>query len=329
MSKKSVIPLFRTQIAILCILALSACVSQPSLSPSSQNNPSPSQSESCVLIDTDFDIDDMMAIPVVMGSFNVKAIINSEGYTLAPQGASALSRFVAEPSKPLPSIIVGASYPGVKDIKKWPWLGDMRASMERMNDFMGKPLTPYKSKNQNYTKEINQALAGCKTIKVLIIGAFTSFVEYSPAIRDRITSVIMQGRPYQSDKYEKPRLSFNCDYDIESCKKAFEQLKGLNPTWVDVPREANPPYTPTIEMINALDDTGLPGTLKKAMLSNQKHWRLGFLEKGNQSRLWDQLAALYMIHPEAFHLNAAHMEPTLPPATIQKMWTDAVNLNNR
>ncbi len=35
----------------------------------------------CVLIDTDFDIDDMMAIPTVIGNRPVAAIVTSEGYT--------------------------------------------------------------------------------------------------------------------------------------------------------------------------------------------------------------------------------------------------------
>jgi len=283
-----------------------------------------------VLIDTDFDIDDMMAIPVVTGSRNVKAMIVSEGYTLAPQGASALARFIAEPGQRSPAIIVGASYPGTRDIKKWPWLQDMRNAMHRSNDLLSKPLTPKVEKNHNFTAEVTKSLEGCKSVSILIIGAFTSFVEYSPAIRDRVTSIVMQGRPYISDKYgDKPRLSFNCDYDIESCKTAFEQMKGLNPTWVDVPRDAKPPYSPTIQMVDGLDNYGLPGTLKAALMSNQHYWRLEYLTNGNQSRLWDQLAALYMLHPEDFHLNTGHMEPTPSPAVMQKMWTDDINKNNK
>jgi inosine-uridine nucleoside N-ribohydrolase len=284
--------------------------------------------ETCVLIDTDFDLDDMMAIPVVMGSSNVKAIVNSEGYTLAPEGASALSRFVAEPSKPLPAIIVGASYPGTRDIKKWAWLPDGRESMHNVNGLLIKPLTPKTKSTRNYTVEVTKAMATCKSISVLVIGTFTSFVEYSPVIRDRINSVVMQGRPYLSDKYKNPKLSFNCEYDIDSCQKAFEQLKGLNPVWVDVPRETVPPYSPTLDMVSRLDNDGLPGTLKAALMANQKLWVLDFLSQGNHSFLWDQLAALYILHPSAFHLVDGHMEPNCPPSEIQRLWTEAVNKNN-
>jgi len=44
------------------------------------NNAS-AQPSSCVLIDNDYDIDDMMAIPLVIGNKYVAAIIQSEGYT--------------------------------------------------------------------------------------------------------------------------------------------------------------------------------------------------------------------------------------------------------
>jgi len=320
----------RLNVAAIVVLALSACATQTTPSQNTSTSKPQVTEEACVLIDTDFDIDDMMAIPVVTGSRNVKAMIVSEGYTLAPQGASALARFIAEPGQRSPAIIVGASYPGTRDIKKWPWLQDMRNAMHRSNDLLSKPLTPKVEKNHNFTAEVTKSLEGCKSVSILIIGAFTSFVEYSPAIRDRVTSIVMQGRPYISDKYgDKPRLSFNCDYDIESCKTAFEQMKGLNPTWVDVPRDAKPPYSPTIQMVDGLDNYGLPGTLKAALMSNQHYWRLEYLTNGNQSRLWDQLAALYMLHPEDFHLNAGHMEPTPSPAVMQKMWTDDINKNNK
>lgn len=322
----------RMNLAAILLLTLSACALPPSADHGASKSPAGTAQLSdgaCVLIDTDFDIDDMMAIPVVMGSRHVKAIINSEGYTLAPEGASALSRFVAEPGKQSPAIIVGASHPGTRDVSKWAWLPDMRASMQRTNGLLSKSLMPKVKSHHNYTAEVTRAMAGCKSISVLIIGAFTSFVEYSPAIRDRISAVVMQGRPFVSDKYDKPRLSFNCEYDADSCQKAFEQLKGLNPVWVDVPRDAVPPYSPTIEMVNGLDNDGLPGTLKVALMSNQKHWDLNYLTQGNQSRLWDQLAALYILHPEAFHLVDGHMEPNPPPSEIQRLWTEAVNKNNQ
>ena len=63
----------------------------------------------CVLIDTDFDIDDMMAIPLVIGNKHVSAIVTSEGYTKPELGAAALSRLIAEPNQRHIPVIIGAS----------------------------------------------------------------------------------------------------------------------------------------------------------------------------------------------------------------------------
>ncbi len=63
----------------------------------------------CVLIDTDFDIDDMMAIPLVIGTHHVAAIVTSEGYTKPQLAAAALSRLIAEPNQRGIPVIIGAS----------------------------------------------------------------------------------------------------------------------------------------------------------------------------------------------------------------------------
>ena len=97
--------------------------------------------QDCVVIDNDFDIDDMMAIPLVMANKHVAAIITTEGYTLADLGGSALARLIAQPDNmnPVP-VIVGASYPGTRDVRQWPWLLEMRATMHRANMLFSGPL---------------------------------------------------------------------------------------------------------------------------------------------------------------------------------------------
>jgi hypothetical protein len=62
----------------------------------------------CVVIDTDFDIDDMMSIPTVLGARHVAAIVTTEGYTLPELGAAAVTRLVAEPGQRAVPVIVGA-----------------------------------------------------------------------------------------------------------------------------------------------------------------------------------------------------------------------------
>ena len=56
----------------------------------SDSSSSTAMRSSCVLIDNDYDIDDMMARPMVIGNKYVAAIIQSEGYTLPEQSAPAI-----------------------------------------------------------------------------------------------------------------------------------------------------------------------------------------------------------------------------------------------
>ena len=51
------------------------------------------------MVDTDFDIDDLMSIPTVIGARHVAAVVTTEGFTQAPMGASAVERLIAEPGQ--------------------------------------------------------------------------------------------------------------------------------------------------------------------------------------------------------------------------------------
>lgn len=285
--------------------------------------------KSCILIDTDFDIDDMMAIPLVVANRNVTAIITTEGCTLAPQGASALSRLLAEPSiyNPIP-IIIGANYPGNQDLSKWPWLPAMRAAMQQANGLLADPLIPRKQEKP-YAVSVKEKLAHCDKVSILILGPFTSFVKYSPEIQSKVDLIVMQGRPRYADNSKiQSKISFNCEYDLSACETAFDQMKSMKAqkVWVDVPRDIKPLYTPTLEMVQGLDSVGLPGALKQALLGNQTTWNLNAMPKGASSYLWDQLATLYLLHPQLYKtMPGGTIEPTVPALEIQRLWIEDTN----
>lgn len=319
--------LFQYFLAILVVVILLGCASK--LSEIGQSSVKKGIENTCILIDTDFDIDDMMAIPLVIANRDVVAIITTEGYTLAPQGASALSRLLAEPSldNSIP-IIIGANYPGNRDVSKWPSILAIRPAMQQSNRLISAPLTPRKQRKP-YAISVKEKLAHCDKVSVLIIGPFTSFVEYNPLIRDKIDLIVMQGRPrYVDNPKTQRKLSFNCEYDLPACENAFEQMKSMKAqkVWVDVPRDAMPLYTPTLKMVQSLDSVGLPGALKQALLNNQETWNLKVMPEGRSSYLWDQLAALYLLHPQLYQaMPGGFMEPTVPALEIQGIWVKDTN----
>lgn len=138
----------------------------------------------------------------------------------------------------------------------------------------------------------------------------------------------MQGKPIQGDStLPAGHLSFNCEYDLTACRTAFIQMRKLHPTWVDVPRGTTPPYSPSLAMVLALGTTGLPGNLRTALLANPAAWEPNALASGSdQTLLWDQSAATYMLHPKLYQRIGAHWEITVSVAEFQRIWTESVNV---
>ena len=282
--------------------------------------------QACVLIDTDFDIDDMMAIPMIIQNRHVAAVITTEGATTASLGGSALAHLLGAPGEapPVP-VMIGATPPAGRGYTPPAWLAAIRTTMERANGFLPAALPPAPG-TKPVEDQVVHAVRNCSRISVLVLGPWTSFVRYSPRIASRIVSVVAQGRPTHSAAEGDNLKTFNCAYDVPSCEKAFVQTAGMHPVWVDVPKQATPPYSPTIDMVEALHPNGLPGALKAALLATQATWRVDQLDEANgKSFLWDQLAALYVLRPGLFHRVAAHMEPAVSAPDIRLVWTSLTN----
>lgn len=292
----------------------------------------------CTVIDTDFDVDDMMAIPLVIGNRHVAAIVTSEGYTKAEMGASALSRLIAEPNQRQIPIIIGAdSHRSIADLKKnWPWITYFRDIMNRANGLLAAPLTPSRTPAPDYVQELSKKTAECRRIDLLVIGTFTSFVHYSAAIKPKLDRIVIMGKPI-GDPTQKPgKYSFNCGYDLPACKTATTELAGMHAFWVDIPRGTEPQYAPSLAMVDGLRGDGLPGALKAALLANRHTWdpaQVGVEQggPGGKSLMWDQSAAVFLIHPDMFAPVGGHYEPykggshSQSVADLLRTWTTDTN----
>jgi len=293
--------------------------------------------ERCVVIDTDFDIDDMMAIPVVIGNRHVAAIVTSEGVTTAESGAAALSRLIAEPTERAIPVIIGAgAHRSDAEIRrKWSWLPYFRASLSRANHLLAVPLTPAPRPFRNFVQDLSRATADCRRVDLLITGTYTSFVRYSHTLAPKLDHVVIMGKPI-GDPTQKPgRYSFNCAYDLSACRTAMVLLRGHKASWVDVPRGTDPLYSPSLAMVEGLRPYGLPGSLKAALMANQHTWNPAKLHLSPdgfaESLMWDQSAAIFLLHPELFTPVGHHYEPLVigsharTSARLRLVWTRDVN----
>jgi inosine-uridine nucleoside N-ribohydrolase len=254
---------------------------------SSDSSSSTAMRSSCVLIDNDYDIDDMMAIPMVIGNKYVAAIIQSEGYTLPEQSAPAIDQLVNniadQPNQRKIPIIVGAKQPRV-DTSQWPWLSFFRSMMNQSNALLSSIPTPW-STDIDYTQKVVNSVANCTNVSVLIIGTYTSFINYSPLIKNKIDKVVIMGQAIGDNSQTAGRESFNCLFDLSACQQAMIQLQDLNTYFVDIPRvvggvcrDTLTPspncYNPSYEMVagqngvGGLLNTGLTGRLKQALTNS-------------------------------------------------------------
>jgi hypothetical protein len=200
------------------------------------------------------------------------------------------------------------------DPPDYDWLPDVRAGAERLNFFLAQAV-PFASRTQSMTRALVEATQHCDRIEVAVLGPWSSFVQYAPALGNRIQRVLASGRPLAENNPD----NFNCVYDQPACEAADRLLRGLHPVWVDLPTDASPSpsYAPTEEMIERLAQAGMPGVLRAALRLDPSQW-LG-------TRLWDDTAAYYLLAPQDFAASGAHLEPAVNEETLRRRLVKAVN----
>lgn len=301
-------------------------------------------SASCVIIDNDFDIDDFMAIPLVVGSKNVASIVQTEGYTVPAAAAPVADHLVnASGTKngqfPIP-VIVGASQTPSPELEEWPWMGFFRSMMNRGNGLLAAQPKPWKT-DHNFSAEVAASVNHCEHVSILVLGPFTSFNQYLPKIRAKVNQVVVMGQPIGDESRTPGRESFNCAFDFPACQNAAPHLAKLNTAYVDIPRfpdcrdATNPPshcYAPSFQMVAGLTSQGVAGRLRKGLINkitcshfyttpeSQGHacnslatWEPAAvaLGPGGESLLWDQTAALFLVRPEYFSLYYPQDDPDM------------------
>ena len=243
----------------------------------------------CTILDNDYDIDDMMAIPLVLGGKHVAAIVQSEGYTMPDEAAPAADRLVnhvpGSKARQIP-IIVGGEQSVSPDLNRWPWLRFFRSMMNQSNGLMPAKPAPW-AKSSTYPQQVARSVSNCTSVSILIIGTYTSFNKYLPLIKDKVDRVVIMGQPIGDNSRTPGRESFNCNYDLRACQEAMPLLAQVRTFFVDIPRfpdchggtPAARCYTPNYEMVaghknakgkrvGGLEKKGLPGHLRTALINN-------------------------------------------------------------
>ncbi len=268
-------------------------------------------SGACLVVDTDVALDDLRAFAVLLPQRTPDVVVVTEGISTVARGTTAIGMYLGAAERAIP-VIQGdtATAPPNYD-----WLPPVRANAERLNGFLAAAV-PAMPAPIDVADAVQDATRGCAAVDVLALGPWTSFVHYAPRLDGRLKQVIASGRPLPETNPD----NFNCEYDRASCAVADALLRRAHhAVWVDLPTDTSPrpSYAPTPAMVNAFGVAGLPGVLRTALNLDPSPWLT--------TRLWDDSAALYLLHPDGFTPHGAHLEPAVDEATLRNREVQAVN----
>ncbi|RZQ65839.1 hypothetical protein [Amycolatopsis suaedae] len=252
----------------------------------------------CLVVDSDVGLDDYRALAALLPRREVRAVVVTEGISGVHRGATAVSMFLAGRGSS-PPVLPGLASPAPPD---YDWLPAVRAGAERMNDFL-RTAVPAASDPARLTRGVAAAVRGCGRVEVLVLGPWTSYPRYAHALGGDVR-VVASGRPVAEHNPD----NFNCAYDLAACRAAPRA------TYVDLPAAG---FEPTADMVDRLEQAGLPGLLRASMLANPAGWA--------GTRLWDDAAALYLLEPGRFSREGAHLVPAVPEREFRDWFVDAVN----
>jgi len=271
----------------------------------------PSLAESCIVVDSDADLDDFRAVITLAPTGQLAAIVITEGIARAHEGA------------------------GDKNLPAW------RRAAEQLNGILTNPISLSIQTDGDFVRTLRRLTAKCFTVSLLVIGPWTSFLRYAADLLPKVDRITVQRRPYPDEPGGEP-AGFNCVYDIEPCRTSFDLLTGrqlradrrLRVNWVDIPNGAEScgsaepgvdgsgkrlfAFRPTDQWIHDLQGAGkAAGAVAEVLNANRDSWQ--------QTSLWDDLAALFLLRPEIFGRRGGHFEPCVPAATVRNLLTEAMS----
>ena len=262
----------------------------------------------CLIVDTDVATDDFRAFAVLFPHRELRAVVVTEGISSVAKGSTAIALFLASGQSTAPVIPgLASALPPTYD-----WLPLTRAVAERLNGLLPQSI-PSAADSNKLRLALAAALKGCNRVEVLVLGPWSSFVQYSAMLRPFIRRVVASGRPFSETNPD----NFNCEYDRAACEKAEEFLnKVRRAVWVDLPTGNS--YPATLPFITQLGEIGMPGLLRAALDANHD-W--------SGTRFWDDSAALYLLAPELFKATQGqtHLEPAIDEEALSNALINAIN----
>lgn len=266
----------------------------------------------CTVIDHDGSFDDLRAIMALNCNSKVTHILFSEGVT-RPHSSFKNYQFLKNIYFPKSTT---QAYNGVEINKSLnTFWRKVRTRDEALNGFLKNDLKV----SQDAIKELDflakDLLNRCSSVDVVILGPYTSAVQYLPKIDNILNTVYTFGN--SNPKY------FNCWYNKNSCTSVFTQffkkIRGVELPKTDGNRNQ---YTYSYNFVDQLKSNQNLNILYQIFHADKSGWQ------NKEVLFWDDAVALFYLKPHLFKSKNNLFEPAIDRKTFESIFLNTLNKCN-
>lgn len=257
--------------------------------------------KSCTVIDSDFGIDDIRAISMIMPRFDYNILVATEGLTRTSYGVKIAETYLQNViSKYNGDVFEGkaSKQPLVSE-----WLKEKREAYETMNGYLPSRI-PASRPRTIADVEFKTQVEACQSITLFILGPATSFHAYKNHLKNKKVTTLAYGT-FPSPKNKN--LGFNCEYDKNSCFGLAPHIESFNMSFVKLSPKFS--YYLTSNEVAKMKDI-----VKSIHESKTDTW------DNPQAQMWDDAVAMYLYHPDKFQKKGRQLYPKLKPDDYRKVW---------
>ncbi len=265
--------------------------------------------KNCAIIDTDFGVDDLRAISMILPQYNYSILVATEGQTRSAYGVKIGERYL--------QTVIGHYNGDIFEGKSSPKplkteaLKDRRESLETMNHLLPMRIAALSSHKVG-DSDFKQQIQSCRQVTVFLLAPYTSFHAYK--------DLLPKGtKAYSSGTFPSPKnkdLGFNCQYDTAACFAMNPSIQKFDIKFFKLSPKYS--YYLTRTEIGKLKETDVEMLLKDIHNANFTTW-----DSPNE-QMWDDAVALYLYAPEKFQNKGRQYYPKMKPEQFRASWSQAM-----
>ncbi len=267
--------------------------------------------QSCAIIDSDFGLDDIRALSLILPKYNYSILVATEGLTRTEYGVKIGETFL----QTFINRFNGDVFEGKKtgQSTQMDWLNQKREVFETMNGYLPARIPASRPRTIN-DPEFRSQINMCKKITLFLLGPYSSFHAYKKELEGKTTETFAYGT-FPSPKNKK--LGFNCEYDKSACFALMPHIQKFNMNFFKLSPKFS--YYLTSQELMSLKDTDLEKFIKDVHTAKTESWDTP------EVQMWDDAVGLYLYTPEKYQKKGRQFYPKMKPEQFRMEWKSAMN----